>query len=534
MAAEPKLDQDFLNTILDTMADPLFVKDEDHRWIVVNQALCDLMGQRREDILGKSDGDFFPAEEAATFWKMDEEVFASGGVNINEEPITGADGETHIIVTKKTIFTTDDGERNLVGTIRDITDLKLAQDQLQVARDELELRVEQRTKEAREAQDHLRQAQKMEAVGQLTGGVAHDFNNLLAVILSCLELIRSDPEDHDTVRELALRAITACDRGANLTHRLLAFSRRQALQPTPTDVCALVRGIRDLLDRTIGEHVEIRTGPKVENCVARVDAAQLETAILNLSLNARDAMSDGGVLTLRVDSVNHETEVALSGDILPAGDYVIIEVTDTGCGMDLATVERVFEPFFTTKEVGQGSGLGLSMVYGFATQSGGGISVTSALERGTSVKILLPMIVAELVTSEAGVADPKPVQATGGGRRVLVVEDDPDVRKITVMLVEGMGFEVVEAGSGDEALELFPTMSDIDILLSDVVLPGGHSGPEFAEKAIVKRPMLKVVFMSGYTGGSLDPSWGRRGCQLLEKPFSLAELESVLQINEDS
>lgn len=530
MVIEPRLDLEFLNTILDTMSDPLFVKDEAHRWIVVNKALCDLMGQRRENVLGKTDHDFFPPEEAATFWQKDEEVFASGGVNINEEPFTDADGKTHTIITKKTIFIMDSGEKALVGIIRDITDLKLAQEELQTARDELELRVERRTREMREAQEHLRHSQKMEAVGQLTGGVAHDFNNILAVILSSQEMIRADTTDRQTTLDLTSRAIDACERGATLTHRLLAFSRRQTLQPEPTDVCDLVRRMLDLLGRTIGEKINVRAGSKIEGCIAKVDAGQLETAILNLCINARDSMPEGGDVTIEVSPVRNETIVNLSGDELPPGDYVMIEVTDTGAGMDRATINRAFEPFFTTKEVGRGSGLGLSMVYGFVSQSGGGISITSAIDRGTTVKLFLPRLMSTSAEDPLQKAGHEVVSDLGRGRAVLVVEDDPGVRQLTVMLVESLGFSVAEAGSADEALELIPTLRALDILLTDVVIPGVLNGPQLAEKVVEEMPTVKVLFMSGNAGRSLDAIWGDRGYRLLEKPFGLAELATALEM----
>lgn len=339
---------EFFDKIIDTLADPVFVKDEQHRWIAVNQAFCDLMGQERAEILGKSDFDYFPQDEARTFWEKDELVFSGGGMNINEEPLTDASGATHILVTKKTVFSEPDGRKVLVGVMRDVTEQKEAEEALRAARDELEERVIERTREVEAAHARLRQAQKMEAIGQLTGGIAHDFNNLLAVILGSLELSkrRLDPS-HPSRVDLA-NAQAAAERGSTLTHRLLAFSRRQALQPAPTDVNMLIGELMQLIRRTLGENIAVHVSEEDGLPSTLVDPVQLETALLNLAINARDAMPDGGELSIATRAVDMDAVMAAQADV-PPGEYVSIRVTDTGLGMSPQVLERVFEPFFTTK-----------------------------------------------------------------------------------------------------------------------------------------------------------------------------------------
>jgi len=518
----------FLENIVDAMADPLFVKDEKHRWILGNTAFFELMGRPREEILGKSDFDFFPPSQAEVFWKKDEEVFRSGGVNVNEELLTDADGQIHVLVTKKTVLVDSGGRRILVGTIRDITELKQTQEALRRARDELELRVEQKVREFEESQAHLRQAQKMQAVGQLTGGLAHDFNNLLAVIVGNLEMASDAVDDDGELGELLDLAMSAAARGATLTRRLLAFSRRQALQPRPTDVRALVADMADLLRRTLGRAIAVEIRGDSDVACSSIDHGQLESAILNLAINARDSMPRGGRLAIDTSCIDLSEPYAELARIDP-GRYVLVEVTDNGSGMASDTLERVFEPFFTTKEIGEGSGLGLSMVYGFVKQSHGHVTVTSAEHMGTTVKIFLPEHDGppeELRPTPLDESEPMPI---GDGQVVLVVEDEPEVRRRTAMLVGGLGYQVHQAGSAAEALELAATLPAIDLLLSDVVLGGGQSGPELAGRLRTERPELRVLLVSGFATSSLqDGSVDQTYC-LLDKPFRREELAHAIR-----
>jgi PAS domain S-box-containing protein len=369
------------------------------------------------------------------------------------------------------------------------------------------------------AESQLRQSQKMEAIGQLTGGVAHDFNNLLTVILGNLELLDRHLAGEDRqARELADQAMKAANRGATLVRQLLSFGRRQALRPTAVDLNQLVATMLDLLRRSLGETVliETRLAPGLEP--ARVDRNQLENALLNLCLNARDAMPQGGTLTIAT-ARHRVSPAAAPGEPLP-GDYVVLAATDTGRGMPPEVQARAFEPFFTTKDVGKGSGLGLSMVYGFAKQSGGHVDLASEVGTGTTVTLYLPIAQRSPEAVAAAVADHAVAGAT-----VLVVEDDPDVRKMAVAMLTDLGCRVMEASDGPSALRILESPARIDLLFADVVMPGGLSGPQLARQATTLRPSLKVLFVSGYsemaaTRDGTDPLGG----ELLAKPFRKADL----------
>jgi PAS domain S-box-containing protein len=523
---------DFFQRVIDAIADPLFVKDEQHRWIVVNRAFCEFMGRPREALLGKSDFDFLPTEEAEMFWKKDAEVLASAEVNTNEERLTDSDGVVHTIVTKKSAFTDRTGRRVIVGIIRDVTANKEAEEALRRARHELEERVAERTREVEEAQSYLRQARKMEAVGQLTGGVAHDFNNLLAVVMGNLEVLRKRCEGDILTLRSVEQAIEATKRGATLTQRLLAFSRKQALAPQPTELNELVEGTIPLIRRSVRESVAIEWRRSLLPVGVLIDRGQLETALLNLCVNARDAMSDSGKLVLEVSTVDvaDGSELTYGGEAVVPGRYARVAVSDTGVGMDSETLERVFDPFFTTKPSGKGSGLGLSMVYGFVKQSKGYVSIASESGRGTTVSILLPELgEARLVADAPQAPTTEESEPRGRGESILVVEDEPNVRKLAVMLCESLGYEVHEAGSAPEALALLPELSSLRLLLTDIVLAGGMRGDELAREVVGIRPEVRVLFMSGYTESGIGEPWASGGYRLLQKPFRFAELARFLR-----
>jgi PAS domain S-box-containing protein len=377
--------------------------------------------------------------------------------------------------------------------------------------------------------EQLQQAQKMEAIGQLTGGVAHDFNNLLAIILGNLDLIDERLPADSRLRALVRDSLRAAERGAELTGRLLAFARRQPLKPEQTDVNRLVAGMTSLLRRTLGGDIRVDTvlagdlGPVV------VDPGQLESALLNLAINARDAMPGGGRLTLRTAAVTIGADAADRFGPLAPGDYVEILVSDSGTGMPAEVRARAFEPFYTTKRVGQGSGLGLSMVYGFVSQSGGHASIDSAPGRGTSVQLLLPRAMAELPAPAPALATESPSHL-GRGEMILLVEDDPNVRQLAAQLLEQLGYRFIEAADGPAALAAMAEAPPIDLLFSDVVLPRGMNGIEVARRARERQPGLKVLFMSGYAEGALAPAVDGFGeFDLLHKPFRKAELAARLR-----
>lgn len=409
-----------------------------------------------------------------------------------------ADGSWAFVEDRAFALRDDNGRvRRVLGSLTDITDQKLLE-------------------------ERLSQAQKMETVGQLTGGIAHDFNNLLTIILGNTEILSEDLGELPHLQRLAKMSLDAADRGAELTSRLLAFSRRQALEPKVLDVAQLVQGMDGLLRRTLPESVEIEIVRAGGLWKIEADASQLELALLNLAVNARDAMPDGGNLTIEMANAMLDDEyVALEPDVR-AGQYVVIVVTDTGTGIPPEVIDRVFEPFFTTKEVGKGSGLGLSMVYGFVKQSGGHIRVYSELGEGTAIKMYFPR---SRIKQEVIVTLPAGRKLIGGTETILVVEDDDAVRQHVTAQLQGLGYQVLEAATGAEAMDVLDQSPAVDLLFTDVVMPGGMGGRDLADAARKLRPSLKVLFTSGYTEnsivhhGRLDP-----GVKLLSKPYRREKL----------
>ena len=381
--------------------------------------------------------------------------------------------------------------------------------------------------ERRSLESMLHQSQRLEAVGQLTGGIAHDFNNLLTVILGNADQLLEDAGEDENLRALAHTIRRAAIRGAELTNRLLAYARKQSLEPEPTNVADLLAGMDQLLRRSLGEQVEIEMVRGGGLWTAIVDPVQLESAVLNLCLNARDAMPEGGRLTLETANVHLDTAYAQHQREITPGHYVMVAVTDTGHGIAPELAERVFEPFFTTKPAGQGSGLGLSMVYGFAKQSRGHVRLYSERDQGTSVKLYLPRTRDEAKPLGRHVA---PSAIRGQGQCILVVEDDDLVRSFVADQVAALGYEVLTAANGTQAMTILESRDDVDLLFTDVVMPGAMDGRQLAEAARRLYPDLPVLFTSGYTEnaivhqGRLDP-----GVSLLNKPYRLADLAKKLE-----
>jgi signal transduction histidine kinase/CHASE3 domain sensor protein len=382
--------------------------------------------------------------------------------------------------------------------------------------------------ERAQAEAVLREAQKMQAIGQLTGGIAHDFNNLLTVILGTLETVRGRLGAEPKLQERLDRATWAAQRGATLTSQLLSFARKQALAPAPVDMAAAMLDLVPLLQKTLGEEIEVRYVECAGLWPALADTAQLESAVLNLALNARDAMPDGGRLTIEVANRVLDGDYARSHVEVIAGDYAMVAVTDTGQGMTPDVQARVFEPFFTTKPDGKGTGLGLAMVFGFVKQSGGHIKIYSEPGEGTTVRIYLPRAIAAAgaVRSLQGA----PADLPRGTETVLLVEDETAVREIASEILRDLGYTVIEAANGDQALLLFGEhASRIDVLLSDVVLPGKIRGRDIAERVVSICPEVAVLFMSGYTENSIVHH-GRLddGVHLIGKPFNREQLARKL------
>ena len=419
-----------------------------------------------------------------------------------------------------------DAERRpirVTGGSLDITERKRAEETMRRINEVLEDRVEQRTRalsaemhQRQEVEAALRQAQKMQAVGQLAGGVAHDFNNLLTAVSGNLELLEKHMTQ-DSARRLLRSAMRAVDRGAQLTHRLLAFSRKQHMQPRPIDINRLVAGLGDLVGRTLGGTIQVRMALAAGLWPALVDPTQIELALLNLAINARDAMPDVGVLTI----TTRNAPVAVAADDLAPGDYVVLEVADTGTGMTEEVLARAFEPFFTTKDVGKGTGLGLSQVYGVVNQLGGTVRLHSRIGQGTTVSLYLPRSLVEAAEeTESRTAATRQREAV-----VMVVDDDADVRELAVESLSELGYRVVEAASGTAALALFDGGQAVDLLIADFAMPG-MNGRVFANEAKLRRPGLRVLYVTGYAEASalaLEP-----GEILLQKPFRLVELAKLV------
>ena len=422
--------------------------------------------------------------------------------------------------------------RQVAVLFQDVTSRKRAEEALQRLNETLERRVTdalaERMKEQqrlRITEEALRQSQKMEAVGQLTGGIAHDFNNLLTGIMGSLELLHTRMNQgrlRDADRYI-LAAQAASRRAASLIHRLLAFSRRQTLDPKPTDVNRLVVGMEELIRRTVGPQISLDVVTAGGLWSALIDAPQLENALLNLCINARDAMPDGGRITIETANKWLDDRAASERD-LPPGQYLSVCVTDTGAGMTPDVIAQAFDPFFTTKPMGQGTGLGLSMVYGFVRQSGGQVRIYSEVGHGTTMCLYLPRHYAS-EDDRLAAASPPEETPSAAGETVLVVDDEPTIRMLLADVLNGQGYAAIEAEEGATALRILQSDARVDLLITDVGLPGGMNGRQLADAARVTRPDLKVLFITGYAENAIiGNAQLAPGMQLLTKPFVMEEL----------
>jgi len=489
-----------LRAVVDTAVDGVILIDERGAVQMFNPACERLFGYAAEEITGRNVRTLMPEP-----YRTEHDTYLQNYRETGEAKIIGAGREVRGLRKDGSTFPMDisigearqDGKSVFVGVLHDLTSRKRTEEQLV-------------------------QAQKMETVGQLSGGIAHDFNNLLTVILGNAEALSVRLKQSPDLLRMSETIISAAEHGAELTQRLLAFGRRQRLQPDVIDCNALVQSMDVLLRGTLREDIELRVVTAPEPVLAIADSTQLESAVLNLALNAQDAMRDGGALTLTTNEIELDSTSLGSGFDVRAGRYAMVAVSDEGEGMPPEVRDRAFEPFFTTKEVGKGSGLGLSMVYGFVKQSNGHVTIYSEPGIGTSVRLFLP-VAPEAAATKVRRDEEAPV--VGGNEIILVVEDDPFVRGHAISSLQGFGYRVIVAPDGRDALRLLHGGAKPHLLFTDIVMPGGVSGWELAARAREMDPALKVLFTSGYpletltSRGHID-----KKARLLTKPYRLAEL----------
>ncbi len=487
-----------LRSILDTVPEAMVVIDAKGSITSFSAAAAQLFGYRPEEVIGQNVKMLMPEP-----YRSEHDGYIGHYLSTGEARIIGYGRIVKGLTKDGAIFPMElavgeargKGQRVFTGFIRDLT-----------SRQKME--------------EELRQAQKMEAVGQLTGGLAHDFNNLLTVITGNLEMLEMGLKN-PTQRALLKDAQDAAADGAKLTSQLLAFGRRQPLNPKPTDLTLLISNFSELLRRSVGESIELNVRLTGSRHLCVVDASQLQNALLNLAINARDAMPRGGQLTIEVSQARLDADYAQMYPEVRTGRFVLIAVTDTGSGMSEEVRQRAFEPFFTTKPTGLGTGLGLSMVYGFVRQSGGTIQIYSELERGTSIRIFLPLAEAIQGIGRPGSGVAETISLPRGSETILVVEDDARVRRVTTARLRSLGYVAIEADSGAAALRLLAAHPDVAMLFTDVVMSGGMNGDELAEAALGVKSDLKVLFTSGYA----EPAVARLGAGAwLKKPYTATDL----------
>lgn len=620
---------EFYKNVINSFDDLIFVKNERHEWVFLNDAACKFWGYQQEALLGKTDHDIFPREEADIYWAKDNEVFQSEKPDLNIEKQT-IDGNLYTIATKKSIYKDPHtGERYIVGTIRDITEQKKAEEAIQREKDMAQqyldiagvmlvalgtdgtvtlinkkgcqilgceeeeiigknwfdnfipkaMRMEiqdvfdelmqgtssvrqynenlvltkkgtermvawhntlltndkgdiigtlssgEDITENRRLEEQLFQSQKMEAIGRLAGGIAHDFNNALTAIMGYSDIIAKDAEVKDKHRSYIDEIKKSAERAATLTQQLLAFSRKQIMQPKVLNLNTMLKNTKNMLQRMIGEDITFRLQTATPIDMIKVDPGKIEQVVINLAVNARDAMPNGGILEVETKNIFLDHAFCEMHKGADPGNYVLLSVHDTGKGIDNETMKHIFEPFFTTKEIGKGTGLGLATVYGIVRQSGGYIDVQSQEGSGTTVAIYLPRVdkVPETVEKhESKVAE-------GKNETILFVEDDDMVRNMVAAVLEQYGYNVIEAENGSVAMKRCEQEDKIHLMITDVVMPG-TSGPDLVRQIITMQPEMKVLYISGYTDdaivhhGVLDEN-----TPFLQKPFTPQKLALKVQ-----
>jgi PAS domain S-box-containing protein len=494
---------DMLQAVID--ASPVAIVGAAPPGIVLswNRMAENIFGYSAEEAVGRAVVDLIvPADQRESFNRSLVKIFSGECLrNIIKRRVRKDGSKVDIQLASAPVFAEDGTVRSVVVAMEDITHRKLLEDQ-------------------------LRQSQKMEAIGQLTGGLSHDFNNLLAIIIGNLDLVREELGASPEIAEALDEALNASLRGADLNRRLLAFARRQPLQPRQVDLNELVVGMMKLLSRTLGEHIEITLSTANDLWALNVDPTQLESALTNLAVNARDAMPGGGRLTIGTRKASIDQEYADTHTDVSPGDFVVLEVSDTGTGIPPEVLAHVFEPFFTTKEKEQGTGLGLSMVFGFVKQSGGHIEVYSEVGIGTTLRLYLPR-------ADEAPAEARPTLTAAmprGHETVLAVEDNEGLRRVLVRQLADLGYRVLEAANAQAAIEILGRDEKIDLLFTDIVLPGGMNGADLARSVVTMRTDMKVLFTSGFPEGAFGPDNALPpGAILLGKPYRKDELARRLR-----
>ena len=485
--------------IFETSLDLILVVDRKGTFIRVSPSSQSILGYRPDEMVGRSAAEFLYPEDLES--TRNELRMARRGRLMRNFDTRYVHKDGHVVTLAWTgVWSEPEQQHFFIG--RDMTE-RIA------------------------AEERLRHAQRLEAVGQLTGGIAHDFNNLLGVIIGSLDLLKqARKDDPEEAEALAKDALEAALRGSELTGRLLAFARRQPLRPLRVDLNDLVTNIVRLLSRTLGENVEIKLKLAPDCWAVVVDPAQLESAIANLATNARDAMPRGGQLMIATSNRHLDADyVGQYADLQP-GDYALIEITDTGTGVPPEMLHRIFEPFFTTKGVGKGTGLGLSMVFGFMKQSGGHINVYSELGHGTTFRLYLPRTESAQAALQVNPAEPR--RAKGGHETILVVEDNPGMRRVVVRQLRELGYRVLEAENAAAALAILER-ERADLLFTDIVMPGETTGIELARVAAGRWPNLRVVLTSGFPDAKLSDDFAATSARLLTKPYRKEALASTLR-----
>jgi len=495
----------FLDTVIESVPASIAVREakDDHRYVLINRACEKFLGVTRDRVIGRTVHEVLPPAAADFLEARDRDLLEQGHEIFDAESLLTTPDQGDRYLTARRLLIRDDNHQPqyLLAVIEDVTKRRMLEEQ-------------------------LRQSQKMEAIGQLTGGLSHDFNNLLAIIIGNLDLLRDQVGGNPDALEAVEEALGASLRGADLNRRLLAFARRQPLQPRNIDLNELVAGMTKLLERTLGEHIDIVLSTAEGLWPLVVDPTQLESALTNLVVNARDAMPRGGRLVIGTRNISIDADYAAAHGDVTAGDYVVLEVSDTGEGMRPEVVARVFEPFFTTKDKDKGTGLGLSMVFGFVKQSGGHVQAYSEVGLGTTLRLYLPRGARDAADDAAPAAPVLP----RGHETVLAVEDNRALRRILVRQLQDLGYRVLEAEDAKSAIAILDRENDVDLLFTDIVLPGGVNGSELARMAAAMRAELKVLFTSGFPEAAFGPGGALpTGASLLVKPYRKDELAQRLR-----